>query len=131
MTTYITNEELVSEFQRISAEIPIADLRKILNERCVREKTLGWTYKGINISEPDFALGCTTDDDVATDKDVISYIQAEMFNDDENDSIKLLDLYRNANEIERAIMDSVLVCICGWTMSHIVEESADWDDDDY
>lgn len=55
--------------------------------------------------------------------DLVGQIAEEIFNDDENDTSNLLRLYKEANETERAIMDSMLVSICGWTMNTIIENA--------
>ena len=127
-----SDEEVISEARernlKILSDLSVSELRTALNEKCLKEKTLGWKGKTEGISEPDFTLGCTTDEDLAGDKDVIAYILTEMLSDDENDSTKLTDLYRQANETERAVMDSVLVCVCGWTMGHIMQEAPELED---
>lgn len=53
--------------------------------------------------------------------DVITPLQTEILNDTENNSYQLLSLYEDADEHERALMDTVLVCICGWGMKSIIE----------
>lgn len=55
--------------------------------------------------------------------DVISTIKNEAMTDDENESYNLLSYYLQATPEEKSIMDCVLVCICGWTMSTIIEKS--------
>ena len=52
--------------------------------------------------------------------DVISKISEEMMTDEENESDGLLRDYLAASEIERSIMDSVLVRLCGWSMEMII-----------
>ena len=72
-------------------------------------------------------LGSTTKEEIQTalDKnlDVISAIKEEAMTDEENESINLLTYYLDATDEERSIMDCLLVCICGWTMSTIIEKS--------
>ena len=64
--------------------------------------------------------------------DVISTIKEEAWSDDENESYNLLKYYLNATDEKRSIMDCVLVTICGWTMSTIIEKSdpIDWADEE-
>lgn len=57
--------------------------------------------------------------------DVIGKIIDEALSDTENESCRLLRNYLDADETERAIMDSVLVCLCGWTMETIIEMCGD------
>lgn len=59
----------------------------------------------------------------AEEKDVISVIQEEMATDTENDSAKLIDLYQKVSKEERALLDYMLVCLCGYTMSSIIEKA--------
>lgn len=72
-------------------------------------------------------LGSTAKEEIQTalDKnlDVISAIKEEAMTDEENESINLLTYYLDATDEERSIMDCILVCICGWTMSTIIEKS--------
>lgn len=64
--------------------------------------------------------------------DVISTIKEEAWSDEENESANLLRYYLNATDEERSIMDCVLVTICGWTMSTIIEKSdpVEWADEE-
>ena len=55
--------------------------------------------------------------------DVVSAIEMEMLSDDENESLYLLDLYVKGTARERSIMDSVIVALCGWTMSTIIKKA--------
>lgn len=110
------------------SDCTVADLRDTLNRKCVEKHILGISSDTTGQNQVDaygYLVGNTTDEDLQEDKDVITRISMEMFDDDENDSVKLLELYRHADERERAIMDAVLVCICGWTMSSIIGESDD------
>ena len=52
--------------------------------------------------------------------DVVNQIYLEIESDMENESFKLLIAYRRANEEERALMDYVLTCLCGYTMETII-----------
>ena len=81
-----------------------------------------------NVNDPKFyewAKGGTKADSIlkalVADADVISTIRQEAESDEENESAKLLNMYHNASDEEKAIMDSVLVTICGWTMESIIE----------
>ena len=75
----------------------------------------------------DFAKGSTTDDEIrsAVKKrlDVVSAIRNAMETDDENDSMRLLSLYGDADETERAVMDVLMINICGYTLSSIITEA--------
>lgn len=59
--------------------------------------------------------------------DVINQIFIEMGTDGDADSSALLTDYLMANEDERAIMDTVLANVCGWTMSTIIEKAEEND----
>lgn len=73
--------------------------------------------------------GDTTDEDInlAEKKglDIVHKVFDEMGADDENETIKLLAAYKQASEAERGIMDYVLVCLCGWTMSSLIQKAND------
>lgn len=47
----------------------------------------------------------------------------ELNNDVEDESEKILSLYIMASEEQRAAMDALLVCICGETLSTIIEKA--------
>lgn len=72
----------------------------------------------------EFYLGGTKDETVERaidyDYDVITVIKKEMETDCDWESLKLLELYLQADEKERAILDAALVCMCGWTMESII-----------
>ena len=57
------------------------------------------------------------------DLDVVSEIYAAIATDSENESRKLLNRYLSANEQERAVMDDLLVMLCGYTMNSIIEHA--------
>lgn len=50
-------------------------------------------------------------------------IQNELNNDTEDESEKILSLYIMASTEQRAAMDALLVCICGETLSTIIEKA--------
>lgn len=78
-----------------------------------------------------WAKGNTTKEDVEyainEDLDVISQIQTEMMTDYDCDSMSVLVDYMNANEDERAIMDALLINLCGWSMGSIIKRAAEAD----
>lgn len=59
--------------------------------------------------------------------DVIGAILEAMQSDDENDSAKLLETYKDASRDERALLDYALVCITGYTMSTMIENAKNLD----
>lgn len=72
----------------------------------------------------DFMLGNTTDEEIDSaidgNLDIVSVIRMEMTDDDENDTHHLLSLYKEADKKERAIMDALMISICGWTLSSLI-----------
>lgn len=70
----------------------------------------------------DYNIGVTTDESLEIaemeELDVVGQIVADILEDEENDSENLINLYINADETERAIMDSMLINICGYTVNH-------------
>ena len=54
---------------------------------------------------------------------LIQTILEEMECDDEDESERLLLLYLNSNERDRALLDCLLVSLCGWTMSTLIEKT--------
>ena len=75
----------------------------------------------------EYCLGKTTDETlneaIIHERDIISTITEEMLADQGYDPAILLQLYKKADELERAIMDSVLMCLCGWSMESIIKNS--------
>lgn len=73
-----------------------------------------------------WAKGNTTKEQIVTaineDLNVIEQIHKEMITDYDCDSMSLLVDYQMANEDERAIMDTVLINLCGWSMGSIIEQ---------
>jgi hypothetical protein len=61
---------------------------------------------------------------------VMDTIKEEAMSDEEDESYNLLNYYLHASPEERSIMDCVLVCVCGWTMSTIIEKSEPGEDYD-
>jgi hypothetical protein len=51
---------------------------------------------------------------------IIGTIFAEMENDGENESVELLDYYLHCTAKERAVVDNVLMYLCGWTFKTIL-----------
>lgn len=51
---------------------------------------------------------------------IIMEIYNHMSSDTDDDTIHLLNLYLEADKKERAILDSMMVCICGYTMESII-----------
>lgn len=49
-------------------------------------------------------------------------IKKELDNDSEDESEKMLKLYVLANAEQRAVMDALLVCICGETMESLINK---------
>jgi hypothetical protein len=85
----------------------------------------------------DYLIGYTSDDELNdalnrieetedawgdSDYSIIRTIYSSMESDTEDDSKYLLKMYLDADEKERAIMDAVLVCVCGYSMSSIIKE---------
>jgi len=55
--------------------------------------------------------------------DIISQLFTEMTTDDENETEKLLELYLNVTDEERALLDYMLVSICGNTLHTLIENA--------
>lgn len=53
--------------------------------------------------------------------DIVQVIQDEILSDDENDSARLIATYQSASPEKRAIIDDVLISICGWGMPHLID----------
>jgi hypothetical protein len=85
----------------------------------------------------DYLIGYTSDDELNdalnrieetedawgdSDYSIIRTIYSSMESDTEDDSKYLLKMYLDADEKERAIMDAVLICVCGYSMSSIIKE---------
>jgi hypothetical protein len=74
-----------------------------------------------------WAYGLTSDEIIAEAQeknlDVVSQITEEIMTDDTNESSRILDLYKRANSQERAIMDALLIDLCGYSMSSIIDHA--------
>jgi hypothetical protein len=53
-------------------------------------------------------------------QNLIPTLYAEMESDDENESEKFLVYYLSCNAKERAVVDNVLMYICGWTFETLL-----------
>jgi hypothetical protein len=53
-------------------------------------------------------------------QNLISTIFAEMESDGDNESEELLEYYLYCNQQERAVVDKVLIYICGWTFETLL-----------
>lgn len=59
---------------------------------------------------------------------LIDQIEMEVLNDDgnlEDQSLRLLAEYNAASEAEKAKIDNVLICICGYSMNSLLEKLRD------
>lgn len=56
-------------------------------------------------------------------KDVVGCIVDEALTDIANESSKLLNFYRMSNARDRAIIDAVLLYICGFRMKTLIERA--------
>ena len=56
-------------------------------------------------------------------KDVVGCIVEEALTDIANESQRLLSFYRNSNERDRALIDTMLTFICGWRMKTLIERA--------
>ena len=70
-----------------------------------------------NITESDL------DKAIEDNLDIIGTIISEAETDNENESDRLLEFYKACNSSERAIIDLVLMYICGWRMKTIIDKS--------
>lgn len=59
------------------------------------------------------------------DMDVIERIHQEMMSDYDRDSMSILVDYQMATENERAVMDALLINLCGWSLGSIIEKIKD------
>ena len=76
-----------------------------------------------------WAKGNTTKEQIEMaineDMDVIERIQREMMTDYDRDSMSVLVDYQMATENERAVMDALLINLCGWSLGSIIEKIKD------
>ena len=61
------------------------------------------------------------EDEYGSDYSISGTVSMQMFSDEEDDSNRLLEMYLDADKKERAIMDAMLVCLCGYSMSSIID----------
>jgi len=55
-------------------------------------------------------------------RNIIPVIYEAMGTDQENDSQRLFNYYRDCNEEERAAINTMLICLCGWSFETILEK---------
>lgn len=76
-----------------------------------------------------WAKGNTTNEQIEMaineDMDVIERIHYEMMTDYDRDSMSVLVDYQMATENERAVMDALLINLCGWSLGTIIEKIKD------
>lgn len=92
----------------------------------------------MDVKHYDWLVGTTTDEELNTalikieesedewgdsDYSIINKIFSFMATDTKDDSKYLLKMYLDADDKERAIMDAVLICVCGYSMSSIIKKS--------
>ena len=53
---------------------------------------------------------------------IIPTLYVEMESDGENESDRLLNYFLHCNREERAIIDNVMMYICGWTFETLLEK---------
>lgn len=72
----------------------------------------------------DYAKGCTTQEHIdnaeSKNLDVLSVFAEEFNSDADGRSSQIISLYARANEDERAVMDALLIDICGWSMGSLI-----------
>jgi len=61
--------------------------------------------------------------------DVITTIQTQMMSDDTNDSDRLIRTYEGADEATKAVIDDVLITLCGYSMPSLLEMSSEMEDE--
>lgn len=61
--------------------------------------------------------------------DVITTIQEQMLNDDENDSDRLIRTYEQADAAGKALIDDVLISICGYSMPSLLGMAVELEDE--
>ena len=76
-----------------------------------------------------WAKGNTTKEQIemAIDEDmyVIERIHREIMTDYDRDSMSVLVDYQMATANERAVMDALLINLCGWSLGSIIEKIKD------
>ena len=65
----------------------------------------------------DKAIKANEEDEVS----IVSFVADEILNDDEDDSRHLLEAYKNATKHEKVIIDGILICLTGWSLSTLLE----------
>lgn len=59
-------------------------------------------------------------------KQIISYVTDAILSDDDNqnkNNTRIQNSYRDANEVQRAIIDDIFISLCGWSMKTIIERA--------
>lgn len=53
------------------------------------------------------------------DNTIVQMVLSQMESDTEDESERIITLYKYANTEERAILDSLLTALCGWSLASI------------
>lgn len=64
---------------------------------------------------------------------LIERITAEMDSDEDNidkQSVLLAETYADADDAGKAFLDTAFICLCGWSLKHLIEMAGDEHEDD-
>lgn len=122
-----TVSEWIAEYQKKPFNYVERDLTDYLAKTAAPIVDEGSIMR-VQTSYVKYYIGQTTDEDIKAayqmleqEKSVINKIMEEMASDGENESDKLLALYEESTKEERALLDSALIAICGWSLHTIIE----------
>lgn len=54
---------------------------------------------------------------------LVSRIAEAILNDDDDQSDRLINDYNNATPDQKQAIDDALICICGWSMTTLMEQA--------
>lgn len=54
---------------------------------------------------------------------VVSRIAEAILNDDDDQSERLVNDYQNATPEQKQAIDDALICICGWSLTTLMEQA--------
>lgn len=53
---------------------------------------------------------------------LVAHVSKAIFSDDDDQSDMLADIYLQAEEAEKAVLDKAFICLCGWSLKTMMEK---------
>ena len=53
---------------------------------------------------------------------LVAQVSKALFSDDDDQSEMLANLYLEANQAEKAVLDRAFICLCGWSLKTLMDK---------